>query len=200
MTMSDARTPTLPIAPQFTERWSPRAFTGEPMPLDTLMACFEAARWAPSASNSQPWRFVYGLAGTPAFDALLATLVPFNQGWAQHASALVAVLSTRTTTPPGQDAAVPAPWHAFDAGAAWMSLALEAHHQGWITHAMGGFDAAALQARLEVPDDVAVHAVVAIGRQGDKARLPDALQTRETPNQRKPLHELVAEGRWTLAG
>ena len=84
--MSDARLPSLPIAEQFLTRWSPRAFTGEPIPRDTLMACFEAARWAPSASNTQPWRFRYGLAGTPAFDTVLACLAPGNQLWAGRAS------------------------------------------------------------------------------------------------------------------
>ena len=194
--MSDARLPSLPIAEQFLTRWSPRAFTGEPIPRDTLMACFEAARWAPSASNTQPWRFRYGLAGTPAFDTVLACLAPGNQLWAGRASALVVVLSATTTVPAGKTEAVPAAWHAFDAGAAWMSFALQAQQLGWATHAMGGFDAAALRDHLGVPADVALHAVVAIGRRGERASLPGALQARELPSPRRPLEALVAEGGW----
>lgn len=196
--MTNARTPAFPVDPMFPGRWSPRAFTGEAIPTDVLMSCFEAARWAPSASNIQPWRFVYGLAGTPAFDTVLAGLVPFNQGWAAKASALVVVLSHTTSVAPGQSEAKPNAWHSFDAGAAWAQFALQAHLNGWITHAMGGFVADTLRASLGLPADVAIEAVVAIGKQGDKASLPEMLQTRETPNDRKPLGELVAEGRWSL--
>lgn len=189
--MSTVRTPQHPIDAPFTQRWSPRAFASAELPQATLMAFLEAARWAPSASNQQPWRFAYGLAGTAEFDALLACLAPGNQVWAGRASALVVVASQRTTVPPGGTQAQPNAWHAFDAGAAWMCLALQAHQAGWATHAMGGFDAAALRAHLALPADVVPHVVVAVGRQGEKASLPEALQAREQPNGRKPLAELL---------
>jgi nitroreductase len=171
--MSDTRSTSFPIDAQFTNRWSPRAFTGEAMPAETLLGFLEAARWAPSASNVQPWRFAYALAS--------------------KASALVVVLSETTSVAPGQTEAKPNVWHAFDAGAAWMNFALQAHLAGWITHAMGGFVEADLRASLNLPETVAIHAVVAVGRQGDKASLPEMLQARELPNGRKALAELVRE-------
>lgn len=195
-----ARTPEHPIAPLFTERWSPRALTGEAMPHETLLSLLEAARWAPSASNIQPWRLVWGHAGTPAFDAILNTLVPFNQGWARNASVLVVVASQTQSTAPGAAEAKANPWHAFDAGAAWAQLALQASLTGWVAHAMGGFDAQALRSALGAPADAALHAVVALGRQGDKATLPEALQARELPSQRLPLAAVAVEGRWAFEG
>jgi nitroreductase len=196
--MSQDRQPDHPVAPQFLTRWSPRALTGQPLPESQLLSLLEAARWSPSASNIQPWRFVYGLAGTPGFDAILAGLVPFNQGWAHQASALVVVLSKTTSVAPGQTEAKPNAWHAFDAGAAWMSLALQAQHDGWVTHAMGGFVADTLRTGLGIPADVAIHAVVAIGKPGDKAALPEGLQAREQPSPRLPLAQLASAGRYAL--
>ena len=196
--MSTPRQPEHPIASQFLTRWSPRAFSGAAVSEAQLLALLEAARWAPSASNIQPWRFVYGLAGTPGFDAIVAGLVPFNQGWAGQAAALLVVLSKPASVPPGQTDAKANPWHAFDAGAAWMSLALQAQHDGLVTHAMGGFDAPTLRAGLGIPAEVAVHAVVAVGHHGDKATLPDALQAREAPSPRLPLAQLASAGRYTL--
>lgn len=196
--MSTARTATHPVHPMFTERWSPRSFTGEAIPQEVLLSLFEAARWAPSASNMQPWRFLYGHAGTPAFQGILGGLVPFNQGWAGKASALIVVLSKTTSVAPGQTEAKPNPWHSFDAGSAWMSLALQAHQLGYITHGMGGVDGAKLREALNIPADVAVECVVAVGKRGDKAALPEALQARELPNDRVPLAQLVAEGGWAF--
>ena len=193
-----ARVATHPVAEQFTSRWSPRSFAPATLSDADLHSLFEAARWAPSASNIQPWRFLFGRAGTPAFQTILDGLVPFNQGWAGKASALIVVLSKKTSVAPGQTDAQPNVWHSFDAGAAWMSLALQAHSQGLITHAMGGFVADTLRASLAIPADVAIEAVVAVGKQGDKAALPEMLQARELPNDRLPLADLVAEGAYTL--
>jgi nitroreductase len=192
--MNTTRKADYPINPLFTDRWSPRSLTGEAMPAQALLSLLEAARWSPSASNLQPWRFLYGHAGTPAFASILAGLVPFNQAWAGKASALIVVLSKTTSTAAGSTEAKPNAWHAFDAGAAWASLAYQAHLSGWVTHAMGGFDAAALRTALNIPADVAVHAVVAVGKRGDKAALPEALQAREMPNGRLPLAQVAAEG------
>ena len=189
-----------PINSLFTDRWSPRSFTGEAMPGAALMSMLEAARWSPSASNVQPWRFVFGHAGTPAFASILDGLLPFNQGWAGKASALVVVLSKTHNKAAGSDEAKPNAWHAFDAGAAWASLAFQAHLSGWVTHAMGGFDAAKLRAALVIPADVAVHAVVAVGKRGDKAALPESLQARELPNGRLPLAQVAAEGAYRFGG
>ena len=160
------------------------------------MGFFEAARWSPSGSNSQPWRFAYGLRGDPAFAAIQGALVPFNQSWAQHAAALVVVASAQHSIPPGASEAKKNPTHAFDAGAAWMQLALQAHLKGWSAHAMGGFDHALARAAVQAGDDLVLHAVVALGRQGAASQLPEGLRERETPNGRLPLEALVFEGQF----
>ena len=193
-----SRTPAAPVDSRFVQRWSPRSFTGKPISAPELMSLFEAARWAPSTSNTQPWRFVYGLAGSPGFNAIFETLAPFNQGWARAASALIAILSAQQSVAPGTTEAKPSPHHAFDTGAAWMSLALQAESMGWRTHAMGGFNAEALRAQLGVPEGFAVHCVVAVGEQGPREILPAALQEREAPNGRQALEAMVAEGRFNF--
>jgi nitroreductase len=198
--MSIARQTDHAVDPQFVERWSPRAFTGEALDDATLWKLFEAARWAPSASNIQPWRFIYGRKGTPAFATLLEGLVPFNQTWAANASVLIAVLSAKQNVPAGKTEPQANPWHSFDAGAAWGQLALQAHLLGLHTHGMGGFVGDKLRASLGVPDDFAIEAVVAVGRLGDKAQLPEALQAREVPSSRRPVAESVAEGKFGFAG
>jgi nitroreductase len=192
--VTTSRTTEYPVDPLFTDRWSPRALTGEAIDEPTLLSFLEAARWAPSSSNIQPWRFLYGRAGTAAWTPIFDALVPFNQGWAQRASALVAVLSITHSTAPGASSPSPVPTHAFDTGAAWASLAFQAHLSGWITHGMAGFDHAKLRAGLGIPDDVATHAVIAIGKLGDKAILPEPLQAREAPSGRLPLKAIAAEG------
>lgn len=192
------RTAQAPVDSRFIERWSPRSFTGKPISTNELMSLIEAARWAPSTSNTQPWRFVYGLAGSAGFEAIFSTLVPFNQGWAQKASALIAVLSATQSVAPGSTEAKPSPNHAFDTGAAWMSLALQAETMGWRTHAMGGFNADALRTQLGVPEGFAVHCLVAVGEQGPRESLPAALQERELPNGRQALEAMVAEGRFSF--
>lgn len=192
------RTAQAPVAAPFINRWSPRAFTGKAITNAEMMSLFEAARWAPSTSNTQPWRFVYGLAGSAGFNAIFSTLVPFNQTWAQKASALIAVLSATSSVAPGTTEAKPSPNHAFDTGAAWMSLALQAETMGWRTHAMGGFNADALRTQLGVPEGFAVQCVVAVGEQGARESLPEALQEREVPNGRQTLEAMVAEGRFTF--
>ncbi|HUN94236.1 MAG TPA: nitroreductase family protein [Burkholderiaceae bacterium] len=192
--MSQARHPTHPIDPMFTSRWSPRAFTDEAIDAPTLLRFFEAARWAPSASNSQPWRFVYSLNGSPSWAPFLGFLVEFNREWARGAAALVLVVSRKTFVPAGGSAAVATASHSFDTGAAWISFAFQAQRDGWSTHAMGGFDKDLARRSLAIPDDYHLEAMVAVGRRGDPATLPDKLRQREQPNDRVPLARLVAEG------
>lgn len=189
-----SRIPGHAVAPVFVERWSPRSFTGEEIPEASLMAFFEAARWAPSAMNAQPWRFVYARAGTPAFERFLSTLAPANQAWAARASVLIAVVSVTTLTLPDREAPVASESHSFDAGAAWAHLALQAHIAGWSTHAMGGFDRLRANEVLAVPAGHRLEVFVAVGRRGDGSTLPEWARLREKPNGRRPLAELVREG------
>ena len=183
-----------PVAPIFLERWSSRAFSGEPIPDAALFSLFEAARWAPSAYNSQPWRFVYAKRDTPAWPTLLSVLVPYNQAWADGAAALVFVVSKASFTPPGKSEPTVSRSASFDTGAAWASLAFQAHLDGWVAHGMGGFDDEAARKALNVPPDHRIEAAVAIGRRGEKAVLPERYHAGETPNGRRPLRETVFEG------
>jgi nitroreductase len=196
--MSQDRPTEHPIDPLFTRRWSPRAFNGESIPEATLFSFFEAARWAPSSYNSQPWRFIYGRAGTPSWQPIFDSLGEFNRAWAHRASALVLVLSKTGWVQPGKTEAQALVSHSFDAGAAWASLALQATLSGWHAHGIGGFDREGARRALSIPADHAIEAVIAIGRKGDKAVLSEALQAREAPNQRLPLSQLVADGRFAF--
>ena len=197
--MSQTRKPEYGIHSLFTNRWSPRAFTGEPIDDETLLTFFEAARWAPSAYNSQPWRFIYAKNGTENWPAFLGLLSEFNRSWAQNAAALVVLLSKTTFVPPGKTEASPSASHAFDAGAAWANLALQASISGWHTHAIGGYDKNKAREVLGIPEDYALEAAIAIGKLGDKSILPQGLQEREQPSSRRPLGELIAEGGFAFA-
>ncbi len=175
------------IAKPFLQRWSPRALSGEPVTRAEIESLIEAARWAPSCFNAQPWRFAYALAGTPGFDAVFATLVEGNQAWAAQAGALIAVISRSEYEHNGK----PATTHSFDAGAAWMSLALQAQHMGLVSHGMQGFDAAAARDVLSVPSVYDLPALIAVGHPGDIEKLPEPYRERETPSLRKPLQEIM---------
>lgn len=190
-----SRTADHPIAAQFLDRWSARALSPEVSEAE-LLSCLEAARWAPSASNTQPWRYVLTRHGEPGFAAVRDCLVPFNQAWAGRAGALVVACSLLESVATPAHPAKPLPGSAFDAGAAWMSLALQAHQLGLVAHAMGGFDAARLSTAIALPATARIDCVIAIGRPGDPALLDDALRERELPNGRRPLAELLMRDRW----
>lgn len=196
--MTANRSNELDIHPLFINRWSPRAFTAETISLAQLQRLFEAARWAPSAYNAQPWRFIHARRESRYWADFLNLLLPFNQRWAANASALVFVLSKKTFQAPGKDTAAPLLSHAFDTGAAWANLALQGELDGWSSHAMGGFDRERAQQLLEVPADYEIQAAVAVGRQAPADRLPEDLRLREQPSLREPLDQLVAEGRFAF--
>ena len=196
MTTVGNRTADHPIDPRFLERWSPRAFTGEAIPEAELMTILEAARWAPSSYNSQPWRFVYGRRETPHWAPVFGLLNEFNQSWAKDSAAIVILASSSTMIPPGKDQAIPSHSHSLDAGAAWAHLALQATRMGWHAHGMVGFDIPRAFSELGFPEGYRVEAAIAIGRKGDKTTLPEYLQGREEPSGRKPLSETVFEGKF----
>ncbi len=192
VTFDNPRTPTVDIDSQFIDRWSPRAFADTPLSSEQLAALFEAARWAPSCYNEQPWLFIYAV--TAADRARFAeALVAANQVWAPRAPLLLFVLCRRRFRHNGKDNR-----HApFDAGAAWMSLALQARKLGLHAHAMAGFSRQKAYAILGAPeDDYDIMAAVAVGRRGDAARLPEEVAARERPNDRMPLAEVAREGRF----
>jgi nitroreductase len=197
MPTTPKRKPDFDVNPLFVQRWSPRAYTGEAIPDKVLFGVLEAARWAPSAANAQPWRFIYSKQGSASWPTFLDLVAPGNRRWAEKASALILIVSNKNFIRNGQP--VPSRWHSFDAGAAWQNLALQATALGWHTHAIGGFDVDKARTLLRVPDDYSVEVLVAIGKQGDKATLPTELQERELPNSRQPLTELVLEGAFKAA-
>jgi nitroreductase len=192
--MTNERKPNHPIHEMFLNRWSPRAFTGEPNTQDELLTMLEAARWAASSYNSQPWRFVYALRDTPAWEVFLNLLVPFNQSWAKESSALIFLVSNSTMRSPRSGNEVPSPTHSFDAGTASGYFALQASLMGWYVHGMVGFDADRAFEDLGVPNGHKVEAVYAVGRKADPAGLPEELRARELPSDRRSLEELAFEG------
>jgi nitroreductase len=186
------RIPEVDIDAMFLDRWSPRSFLSEPLRSDQVLALFEAARWAPSASNDQPWIFIYAVSEEDR-RRFAATLVEWNQRWARSAPLLGYVLARRNLA--GKDR--PNRTALFDTGAAWMSLALQAHKLGLHAHGMGGFDREkAIEALGVPPDRFEIIAAFAVGRRGDPANLPEDLRQRELPSLRKPASEVAVEGRF----
>ncbi|MBL9048619.1 MAG: nitroreductase family protein [Tabrizicola sp.] len=187
------RQPDHPVASQFPARWSPRAFTDRSLAESEVMSLLEAARWAPSASNHQPWRLVWARRGEAAFDAIHSSLTGNNLIWAGKAAVLMVVASQDSVTNrAGEEVANRTA--AFDTGAAWMSLALQARTMGLAAHAMGGFDNARLASEVGLPAGHTLHCVVAVGEQGSAEALPDDLRAREKPSGRKPLDEIARHG------
>jgi nitroreductase len=191
---TNPRKPEHHVEPLILDRWSPRAFTGEDIPESELMSLFEAARWAPSSYNSQPWRFLYARRGTAHWDKFLGLLNAFNQSWAKDASVLIILVSNSVMLPPGTDKAIPSHSHSLDAGAAWENLALQATKSGWHAHGMVGFDIARAFAELDVPEGYRVEQAIAVGRKADKSKLPEGLQAREMPSDRLKVSEIAFEG------
>ncbi|CAN7614780.1 nitroreductase family protein [Phenylobacterium sp. LjRoot219] len=184
------------IEPLFLERWSPRAFDGAAVGEPALAAILEAARWAPSASNAQPWRFIYAIRGEAEWERFVGLLKPNNAAWARNAGALVFICSDSEKPARGEAPPQPSRTHSFDAGAAWALMALQATALGFHAHAIAGFDHQRARGELQVPDHFKLEAAVAIGRGGDKTLLPAELQARETPSNRRPLAETVHRGRF----
>lgn len=190
------RTTPHPIDPVFLDRWSPRAFDGSAMPEADLLTMLDAARWAASSFNYQPWRFLYALRDTPDFDRFLGLHMPFNVGWAKEASALLMVVSDSVMVM--GEKSNRSHTHSFDAGAAWAQLALQATRMGYHTHGMAGVDFDCARNELGVPDRFRLEAAIAVGHRGDMAKLPEPLRVREFPSDRKPLDEIAFSGNFRV--
>lgn len=186
-----------PIDPLFLERWSPRAFDGSEIPDADLRAMFEAARWAPSAFNSQPWHFLYAKRSDANWDRFLSLLIPWNRSWAHTASVLVYIVSDSLPITGKDGVPKESSTHSFDAGAAWVSLALQATRMGYHAHGMSGIEYGLARAELGLPERYVLNAACAIGRIGDPAQLDDKLQAREHPSDRKPQSAFVHAGRFS---
>ncbi|HZU63469.1 MAG TPA: nitroreductase family protein [Novosphingobium sp.] len=186
------RTTSPGLLPAIAERWSPRAFDGSAVPQADLDLILEAAGLAPSAFNYQPWTFLYAHKGDANWEAFLSYLIPFNAGWAKEAGVLAFVVSENDMVQ-GEKTS-PNHSHSFDAGAAWGYAALQAKALGYDTHGMSGIDMDKAIAGLGIPASHRLEAAFVIGKQGDKAILPDFLQAREAPAPRKPVAAIARAG------
>lgn len=177
-----------PIMTELTERWSPRAFDpGHNLTSEELGSLFEAARWSPSSSNTQPWSFVVGQRGDETFDMILGLLASGNAVWAHRASALVVNVVEEVS-----EAGKPQSASHYDVGQAAAHLSIQATHMGLIVHQMGGFDKEGMHEALGLGDRHRPIVVMAIGAVGDISELSEDTQAREVaPRSRKPLSEVV---------
>ena len=178
----------VPVHPLLAERWSPRGFDGaHEIGDDDVAALLEAARWAPSAGNSQPWRFLVTRRGEQAHARLFAVLNPGNQAWAGAASALVLVAAHASA-----DDGTPQPWALYDTGQAVAALVTQAQAHGLAVHQIGGFDTTAVRAEFGLDDSLIPVVVIAVGRADAEADLPEYLAAREAaPRTRRPVADLL---------
>ena len=190
MNIRDFRTPEYKVEELILSRWSPRAMSGEPIAREELLSLFEAARWAPSAFNNQPWRFLYALRDTDNWPAFFDALVEFNQGWCRNAAALIVIAAHKFFEMNGK----PADTHAFDTGMAAANLALQGNALNLVVHFMAGYDEVKVRAALGIPEDYAIMAMAALGRPGLAEDLPKDLQEKEQPSGRKAIRDLAYEG------
>jgi nitroreductase len=185
----NGRTSKYEIDDIFLKRHSPRAMSGKPISKEELMTLFEAARWAPSSYNIQPWRFVYGMRETPEFEKIFSFLGDFNKSWCNNAAVLVVAISKKTG-----DKGQPSVTHSFDTGSAWENLALQAQTMGLVAHGMSGFDYEMAKSTLNLTDEYSVEMMIAIGKPGKVEDLPEAIRGGEKPHDRKPLEGMVFNG------
>ncbi len=179
-----------PVSGVILGRWSPYAMSGQLMSDEELFGLFEAARWAPSSANAQPWRFVYARRNSAEWTTLFRLLDEFNQSWAKNAAALVCIISRNTYESNGK----PSKTHGLDVGAAWENMALQGYISGLVVHAMQGFDYEKARVALKVPDGYTIHAMVAIGKPGRDSDLPENMRGKAKRSGRKPITEFVHYG------
>jgi len=183
-----------PVHDLIKNRWSPRAFSDKPVPKEVLQSLFEAARWAPSSNNEQPWAFIVATKDDQEnFEKSLGALIEFNAGWARKAPVLViavAELAFAKNNAPNRNAQ-------YDVGAASLQLSIEATSRGLFVHQMAGFDPETAKEAYNIPQGWEPIAAMAIGYPGDASSLPEPYQTREkAPRSRKPIREFVMSGEW----
>lgn len=177
-----------PLIAPLVERWSPRAYDpSAELSEEDVRTLLEAARWAPSANNLQPWRFIVARRGTDEFTLVHDTLAGFNRAWADSAAALIVNVAEIA-----DEAGTPRRWAHYDLGQAVAHLTVQAQHDGLHTHQMGGFDGARLAEAFGLSDRFEVVSITAVGKVGDASTLPEPLREREVaPRRRKPLDEIL---------
>jgi len=181
------------IHPLIKKRWSPRAFSSSPVDNEILLRLFEAARWAPSGSNQQPWRFIVGFRGDDTYERIMDTLVEFNQLWAQHAPVLILSLGRKVMN----DKDKINPSYNYDVGQAVSQLSLQATAENLFVHQMGGFDAKQAVQLFNIPAQYKPETVIAIGYPGDYKILHENLQKLELAERKRfSLDDLVFSGKF----
>ena len=177
------------VMPVFFQRWSPRSFADREVRAETLAKVFEAARWAASSLNEQPWRFFVGMRGSSTYEKIFNALSNFNKAWANLAPVLILGAAHTKHTRDGKPNRVAL----YDLGAAASYITLQAAALGLVTHQMGGFSAERAQQALGIPEDYVMGTVIALGYQGEPKALSDERLRMEetTPRTRKPLSEIV---------
>lgn len=174
------------VDPIFIKRWSPRAYTGEKIPLEILQSIVEAGRLAPSCANSQPWRVIYAERESKEWQSLFNLLVPANQEWVKNCAYLLLIVSKK------KDAKLrELNTNSFDTGAFWASMALEAAKRGLPMHAMAGFNQKMAAETFQLENDYHIEVMVAIGVPGKVENLSEKNQARETPSKRLNLEEIL---------
>ncbi len=186
--MKYAQPSTEGVLPIILERWSPRAFEDRDVSRADLKKIFEAARWAPSSFNEQPWRFIIGHRNSETYKKIHDVLVPFNQAWAGNAPILI--LGVARTRFSHNDS--PNNYAVHDLGAADGFITLQAASMGIATHQMAGFDQAKVREAFAIPEIYAIGSVMALGYQGDPSTLSEHYQGQEqSPRSRKPLSDIA---------
>jgi nitroreductase len=183
-----------PIHELLKRRWSPRAFSDRRVEPDTLRSLLEAARWAPSSNNAQPWSLLVATKEDPGgFGGLVDCLMEGNIPWAQRAPVLMASVARMFFEDNGKPNR-----HAFhDVGQAVANLTVQATALGLVVHQMAGFHPEKVRELYGVPKEFEPVAMIALGYPGDPESLPERLKAREVaPRERKPLTEIVFAGRW----
>lgn len=193
---SEVREADYPIDNLFLNRWSSRAMSGEKISEKELFTLFEAARWAPSSFNEQPWAFIYAMRGTKEWENFFEVLGEFNQSWCKDAGALICLISSKSFSGSGEPN-----WNNMsDAGAAWENLALQGSLTGLVVHGMAGFDKEKARKNLKVPEEYEIVHMIAVGKKGDISNLPENIRENEKPNKRKPIKEFVFKGQFSENG
>lgn len=179
------RKPEHEVSPIFINRWSTRAYEPYNISEDELNTILEAASYAPSANNFQPWRFFVATTEQQK-ELFLQFIVPRNAEWAKNASALV-LLAGESALPEGKVNGM----HTFDSGAAWATIAYQAKMLGFSTRAMGGYDREKAKELLNMPESIVPHIVIAIGKPGSNEHLDESFHAMNKPTTRKPISELI---------
>ncbi|WP_321416985.1 nitroreductase family protein [uncultured Methanomethylovorans sp.] len=184
------RKPENDIDELFVRRWSPRAMSGQSIPDKDLMRLFEVARWAPSASNEQPWRFIYAKKGTKYWDVFFDLVAEGNKRWCKNAAVLMVIISKIRFTKYDAENRT----HSFSAGSAFENLQLQATNLGLVVHPFAGFDENKAAKVLGIPIEYYVDVMVAIGMPRKIEDLEEKDRIREFPSDRMKLNELIFEG------